>query len=148
MPLKFADDGTLKRTPGRPSSADREFERRLRAAAAADLARMLDPTLDDINSQFVPGTTRYRKGPPELAGRSAKFIGLVASGISEEDARVATKLQRRALRRLLATSPLFKHALASAKVAAAVLTSGNSQNALGALNAPECVDTHDHEQGH
>jgi len=120
MPLTFGSNGELKRTRGRPSAADREFERRLRAAAAADLARELDPSLDDINSQFVPGTTRYRRGAPALIGRSAKFIGLVAAGMSEEEARVAAGLQRRAIRRLLATSPLFQAALAGARAAAKV----------------------------
>jgi hypothetical protein len=146
MPLKFADDGSLKRTRGRPSFADREFERRLRAAAAAELARDLDPTLDDINSRRVPGTSRWRKGPPALTGRSLKLVGLVASGVSEEDARIAVGLQRRAIRRLLATSPLFVAALAGARAAAA-LSSSNSQKSLGALNAPGCVDTTEHEQG-
>ena len=134
MPLTFDSNGSLKRGRGRPSAADREFERRMRAAAAADLARELDPSLDDINSSRVPGTTRWRKGPPVLSGRSLKFVGLIAAGMGEEAARVATKLQRRALRRLLATSPIFQHALTGAKAAAVLLASANSQNSLGALS--------------
>jgi len=121
MPLTFDSNGSLKRGRGRPSAADREFERRMRAAAAADLARELDPSLDDINSSRVPGTTRYRRGPPILTGRSLKFIALVAGGMDEEAARVAAGLQRRAIRRLVATSPIFQSALSGARVAAAQL---------------------------
>lgn len=144
MPVTIAKDGSLKRLRGRPSAADREFERRLRATAEAELARELDPTLDD--ERFFPGTSRWRRGPPALSGRSAKFVGLVAAGADEEAARVAVKLQRRALRRLLATSPIFREALTAARAAAA-LSPGNLHNAPGALNALRCVDTRDHEQG-
>jgi hypothetical protein len=146
MPPRFANDLSLKRTRDRPSAADREFERRFRAAAAAELARELDPTLDDIDSQFVPGTKRHRKGPPTLTGHSLEFIAMVAAGASEEDARIAAGLQRRAIRRLLTCSPIFRSALEGARVAAALYSRETTNQS--ALNAPECVATHDHEQGH
>jgi hypothetical protein len=143
MPLTFDSNGSLKRARGRPSATDREFESRLRAAAAADLARELDPSLDDINSSRVPGTTRYRRGAPALTGRSAKFIGLVATGMGEEDARVAVGLQRRAIRRLLTSSPLFRGALDAARVAAAQLA--KSQCVAGdAPSASTAVMNRDH----
>ena len=126
MPLTITNTGKLKRGRGRPSTADREFERRLRAAAAADLARTLDPVLDDIDSQFVVGTRRYRRGPPALTGRSLKFIGLVASGMSEDAARVVCKLQQRAIRRLLTNSP----------AEASVWESVSSTSLLVSLNTP------------
>jgi hypothetical protein len=119
MSLKIADDGSPRRGRGRPSAVDREFERRMREAAAADLARELDSTLDD--ERFVPGTKRHRRGPPVLSGRSLQFVALIASGARDEDARIACKLQRRALRRLLAASPLFQAAIAGARAAAAQL---------------------------
>lgn len=127
MPLIFDKNGDLKRSRGRPSAVDRALADRLRAAATAELARDLDPALDDINSRFVPGTTRYRRGPPKLTGRSAKFVAMVAAGANEEAARVATKLQRRALRRLLTTSPVFRDAIAGARAAAAALGGSLSQ---------------------
>ena len=143
MPLTFGSNGELKRTRGRPSAADREFERRLRAAAAAELARELDPSLDDINSSRVPGTTRYRRGPPILTGRSLKFIALVAGGMDEEAARVAAGLQRRAIRRLVATSPIFQSALSAARVAATQLAKSQCV-ASDAPSASTAVMNRDH----
>jgi hypothetical protein len=143
MPLTFGSNGELKRTRGRPSAADREFERRLRAEAEAELRADLDPSLDDINSRRVPGTTRWRRGPPVVAGRSLKFVAAVAAGMDEEAARIACQLQRRAVRRLLTSSPIFRSALDGARAAAAQLA--KSQCVAGnAPSASTAVMNRDH----
>ncbi|MGA2491329.1 MAG: hypothetical protein ABSF67_00095 [Roseiarcus sp.] len=130
MPLKIADDGTVKRLRGRPSAFDREFDR-WRAAADAELLADLDPILE-TDELYFPGTQRHRRSPP-LTARSAKLMGLIAGGMDEEAARVACKLQRRALRRLMATSPLFQTAIAGARAAAKVQCVAG--DALGASTA-------------
>ena len=115
MPL-ILDANRLKRLRGRPSAADRAFEDLFHAKRLELFGDSPEPV--EIDPRFVPGTKRHRRGPPAVTGRTARYIAAIAAGAHDEAARVAAGLQRRAVRRLLATSRPFQTALADARRAA------------------------------